>query len=411
MCGIYVSVSPSSCDRPTPHVERLLQCRGPDSYLSYDVHVQHEIPGTAGLDSGEVYITAIASVLALRGDYVTPQPLVDQDSGSFLCWNGEAWRIADTAVVGNDAVAVFKLLHAANICSGSQHDNPAGPAHACGESAERVISAIHEISGPFAFVFYDGRHKKLFFGRDCLGRRSLLCRRTDAGSLLLASVVDTNTEGLWEEVDADEIGLVDLRKFGRHGPAIVQEEIIPAVHPSLYLSKIARSVSNSSPDLTIPPLNMELPSSQVPNPSKQSPPVSSLEQELRRSMEARILHVPPSSALILGSPGDIAILFSGGLDCTVLARLCDDILPRDQAVHLLNVAFENPRVVMASKATKSGDLPWKDADSALLSPYELCPDRVTGRRSHLELQETCPSRVWVFVAVSRASFPTQGPFD
>jgi len=94
---------------------------------------------------------------------------------------------------------------------------------------------------------------------------------------------------------------------------------------------------------------------------------------------------PPSRPNESMSPTTkLAILFSGGLDCTVLARLAHDIFPVDESIDLLNVAFENPRV-------------HKDhAENA----YELCPDRITGRVSHRELQEVCPGREWKFVAIN-----------
>jgi asparagine synthetase B (glutamine-hydrolysing) len=86
----------------------------------------------------------------------------------------------------------------------------------------------------------------------------------------------------------------------------------------------------------------------------------------------------------------VAVLFSGGLDCTVLARLCHEVLPPDQGIDLLNVAFENPRVV-AQLQKENGNLP---------DFYEACPDRVTGRRSFAELQRSCPGRAFQFMAVS-----------
>lgn len=82
----------------------------------------------------------------------------------------------------------------------------------------------------------------------------------------------------------------------------------------------------------------------------------------------------------------VAILFSGGLDCTILARLMHDLLPLDQSIDLLNVAFENPRI--------HKDLRLDD------SPYEMCPDRVTGRSSHAELLRVCPGRTWRFVEIN-----------
>lgn len=81
----------------------------------------------------------------------------------------------------------------------------------------------------------------------------------------------------------------------------------------------------------------------------------------------------------------IAVLFSGGLDCTILARLAHKILPTAQGIDLLNVAFENPRI--------HGNL------APTESPYELCPDRITGRSTHAELVRNCPDRHWRFVEI------------
>ena len=117
--------------------------------------------------------------------------------------------------------------------------------------------------------------------------------------------------------------------------------------------------------------------------------VDQLERTLRQSLELRICHIresfqAPSALSNRGSK--IAVLFSGGLDCTVLARISHDILPHDESIDLLNVAFENPRI-------------HKGLDASV-SPFELCPDRITGRSSLLELKRTCPDRVWRFVQVN-----------
>lgn len=134
-------------------------------------------------------------------------------------------------------------------------------------------------------------------------------------------------------------------------------------------------------------MNMELPKAETPHlliPS--SPSVLKLEDLLRRSVELRVQKIPlPPSSSSEGSK--VAILFSGGLDCTVLARLAHDLLPTDEPIDLLNVAFENPRVV-ANQAQK-GD-----------SVYEDCPDRKTGRSSYAELCQVCPTRKWRFVCIN-----------
>lgn len=147
----------------------------------------------------------------------------------------------------------------------------------------------------------------------------------------------------------------------------------------------------------------------------QSEPVQALRTQLRASLELRILNVPVPPGLDQTHNVRTAILFSGGLDCTVLARMAHDILPVDQHIDLLNVAFENPRVIQAAKndaATKKGQLMGNPVNGIVtqedevsdLSPFEKCPDRETGRKAFQELQVICPDRTWRFVAV-RPIFP------
>lgn len=126
-----------------------------------------------------------------------------------------------------------------------------------------------------------------------------------------------------------------------------------------------------------------------------STPVKLLKEQLITALCLRILNIPnpPSaSSLATAFPSTrIAILFSGGLDCTVLARLCHDLLPEDHAVDLVNVAFENPRVASQLQ---------KQANGAMIDVYEACPDRVTGRKAFAELRKVCPGRTFRFISVS-----------
>ncbi len=132
--------------------------------------------------------------------------------------------------------------------------------------------------------------------------------------------------------------------------------------------------------ITPPPLQLD------------SPVVAELTQKLSQSLCPRVQHIPvPPGAT--DSATRIAILFSGGLDCTVLARLVHNLLPEECNIDLLNVAFENPRVVRAARANAS------QLGASALSPYSNCPDRRTGLSSHAELLRVCPGRTWRFVGI------------
>lgn len=145
-------------------------------------------------------------------------------------------------------------------------------------------------------------------------------------------------------------------------------------------------------------------------------------------MRTRVSTVP---AVPAAPDARIAILFSGGLDCSVLAVVLDRVLPEDEAIDLITVAFENPRTI-AAKEGKGGSAKGKEradgadepdamelddpiaaaptasntTDGAMYTPpppnseiYDV-PDRVTARDSWEELKRIKPKRRWNLVEVN-----------
>lgn len=145
-------------------------------------------------------------------------------------------------------------------------------------------------------------------------------------------------------------------------------------------------------------MNKAVPSESPLPLSLNTPFVQELALRLRDSLRLRIENVPEPPQYVPSSSAKVAVLFSGGLDCTLLARLCHDIVPLNEPIDLLNVAFENPRVAAAAATAQP-----KSSSSHSQEPvsvYEACPDRITGRSAHCELQMACPSRNWRFVAIN-----------
>lgn len=128
-----------------------------------------------------------------------------------------------------------------------------------------------------------------------------------------------------------------------------------------------------------------------------SPSVLHLKQLLSDSLAQRVIGIPdpprspePSQDNDTSKPSRLAILFSGGLDCTVLARLSHELLPTSEPIDLLNVAFQNPRIHKSAN----------NDDESFNAALESCPDRITGRASYAELCQVCPERQWRFVAIN-----------
>lgn len=357
------------------HLRRRLASRGPDHWGRAATRTTDE----------KFALQFVSTVLSLRGSHTTEQPFVDKTSGSILCWNGEAWKIDGCVVDGNDGETVFRML------CGSSHAE---------SSEEAVLDSLRSVEGPFAFVYFDRPAGTLFFGRDRLGRRSLLIAEDDRG-VVLSSVADT-AESTWREVEADAVYVMRLgnsemkppahgrlARIGRRGWIVDSGDDI--VSPRLSRCLFRASQAYRSQVSGIGRFNMSVPAS-VESFSTYTPTPGTLRNRLTEALRLRVLNVPsPPGSKDAGSDIRVAVLFSGGLDCTVLARLCHDILPADQGVDLINVAFENPRVFAQLRRNPGADE---------IDVYEACPDRITGRKSFSELQSVCPGRAWSFFAVS-----------
>ncbi|KAI4908478.1 uncharacterized protein J4E92_010877 [Alternaria infectoria] len=370
MCGIFFSLSRTGHVIPDANTQRLLRNRGPDSTGQH----QTIIESSAKDVSTRLHATFLSTVLALRGNDIVEQPLRDDTTGSVICWNGEAWSIAGQAIDGNDSKLVFtKLLDA---CTGTRE-----------ASMRRVIELLSVVRGPYALVFYDASHQRIYYGRDCLGRRSLLQKSTLDGTLVLSSVCDNASGESWAEVEADGIYVVDV-------------ELADPTSDSFPVTRVPHCRSDQEEDselsftLPFPAMNQTIDSNSA---SQDAGAVEQLRASLERSLQLRTQHIREAvtgeSKLGVSGETRVAVLFSGGLDCTILARMCHDLLPLSEPVDLLNVAFENPRIHSNLEP---------DA-----SPYELCPDRVTGRSSLAELVEICPGREWRFVEVNVPYTETQ----
>ncbi|KAK5202133.1 hypothetical protein LTR16_000266 [Cryomyces antarcticus] len=362
MCGIFFSLSHKAFSSPNEESKHLLSRRGPDSTKEHRLKIREQQDAhDLGGKHTAVYISSLSTVLSLRGNRIVSQPLVDDAARSFLCWNGEAWKIDGKPFNGNDAEIVFQLFLKA--CTSTEQMTETTLSH------QNLVKAVALIAGPYAFVFYDSAHGLVYFGRDCLGRRSLLQRTDGAGDFMLSSICDARVEDGWTEVEADGLYVVDVNSAptksastdmaddtGRFRTRHVPYTIQGCKQAEVYLSSS----------------------------------VARLEDVLRKSLSLRITDIPPPPSPprqdqlnAASQPVKLAILFSGGLDCTLLARLAHDTIPKDEPIDLLNVAFQNPRV-----------------HGSLEDAFEACPDRITGRSSHAELERVCPGRAWCFVSIN-----------
>ncbi|KAG5363031.1 Asparagine synthetase domain-containing protein [Yarrowia sp. B02] len=196
-----------------------------------------------------------------------------------------------------------------------------------------VISALQKIKGEYAFVFVDGN--TVWFGRDCIGRRSLVYK-IEGDEFVISSVTDhvVDAEDKWiqcaggvlYELNVEELSIKE-HTWGYKKDTETLSLIYPYGRVSLDVVELTDTVVSEH--------------------------TTQFKQLLREALAVRTTGY-----------GQISILFSGGIDCALLARLADMHLPPSVSIQLVNVAFQNLRV---------GE------------EYET-PDRVLGRSTYEELK-------------------------
>jgi len=105
------------------------------------------------------------------------------DDESFLLWNGEIFGGVKVPDEANDTLVVFDLF---------QH---------CQDDSDLVLQ-ISKIHGPWAFIYWQAKRKKLWFGRDIFGRRSLLWKHSSGpiSTIALTSVASRPNVGTNNQV-------------------------------------------------------------------------------------------------------------------------------------------------------------------------------------------------------------------
>ncbi|KAK9455613.1 asparagine synthase-domain-containing protein [Dipodascopsis uninucleata] len=319
MCGIFFCLrrkgtGQEHCDISFEELNTAsaLRCRGPDycETCEYAVTVQGE----------NFEITTFSSVLSLR-DPFTKQPLKSENTGSVLQFNGQIYECSGELTPysaeldrHSDTELVLQLFERFG-----------------------VLRTLQNIRGEYAFVFYDMVNHSIWWARDCIGRRSLLMNTLNAsgGSFAICSVPPIGREDLrssWEEVSAGVIYKFDLRSSS------IQE------YPWKYDVQIPVLTGENDNDYLVYPYGNV---SNIKSGTHDRALLSdSLYELMNTAVKQRAFAV--HRVTFEQSTSDVAshaVLFSGGIDCTLLVYFLNHVLSDyDLKVDLLNVAFENPRI-------------------------------------------------------------------
>ncbi|KII93359.1 hypothetical protein PLICRDRAFT_35559 [Plicaturopsis crispa FD-325 SS-3] len=400
MCGIFFcarhhSDAATSFDDLAAKLRTANTARGPDAQRTHRIAISGEnVLESAGTSDGPpLSLEFFASELKLRGDAPVVQP--HTQDGNVLCFNGEIFEGLDISAHENDGVKLFQ------------------PMTALQRPEEELPTLLSSIEGPYAFVYFHGTTQRLYFGRDPLGRRSLLIHKPSVSNpyLLLFSVSAGIEDGYdVEELPTQGIFSLDVRKLVTVTDVTAEFEqcvnILPHLTHDPSLVATSSTITLSKVNTTIPPLDYPQLQSLDSIPPYLSCAVDDLIYHLDRSVMLRVQNIPQSPETLGRSR--VAVLFSGGIDSTIITYLAHRHLPVDEPIDLLNVAFENPRKISLQSEGNLGGLSKKaknakkrqSAANKKVDQSWLVPDRVTGLKEVEELRRLCPGRIWNFVEVN-----------
>jgi hypothetical protein len=411
----------------------------------------------------------IGSVLHIQGSDMITQPFIDE-SCNIVAWNGEVFSgitnfisgISDTTQISalfdesiRNALCQFDLKHFDDL---KQRELMSLSA------LQAVTQSISDVNGPYAFIYYHKLLQLLIYGRDPLGRRSLLqyncigfpialssvwpsdandqsesslcgdvssdgsssdsivtdCSPTthDQNDIDEAELDKTDSTAAWvelpitglfgsmmctERIDS-EAGLTALNGLQPHITCRRSKGIFSPWGPSrIKLSRICSSVSGE-----------RFYRSEIEEGRSSDEIFASssalLLAALLASVRCRVASVGFTHSAVLESTGEAAaysrkcrvgVLFSGGIDSVVLAALLHLCMDdAEEPIDLLNVAFTGAGDADGDDHNSDVHARTADSKSKVETP---APDRLAAISALQELKTLYPTRDWRLVHIDVTS--------
>lgn len=280
----------------------------------------------------------------------------------------------------------------------------------CEYNEDRLIQLFQSLEGPYSIVLFNKKTQKLYFVRDSLGRQSLLLAKYHDGDIVISSVLASNKEMFSTCFEVPAVGLfcfdlkndaIRLNSWHTMDEAILMEQISPVkeifekqitFHQEIqpfWMPRRESPYSYNFERLLSEHINSEAENvfNELLKHKEVTDTCSELLELLKKSIIDRSRTPPFCRTCLLIENSDLSckhakvgILFSGGIDCTILATLLDKIVNENQPIDLINVSFEK---IDRSKVSKTN------------IDYNT-PDRISARDSLKELIRMNAKRLDVF---------------
>ncbi|CAD8046234.1 unnamed protein product [Paramecium primaurelia] len=314
---------------------QLLNARGPDYQGKIELHQPY-------------YQLLYHSLLHMRGDQDTliKQPLIKEQF--ILQYNGEIYNINPDE---SDTIFLMNRLQQAN----SIHD---------------IKNLLQQLNGDYSLIFQDLSQQKIYIAKDPFGKRSMLLSFINEGFILSSQALQKNIplEIEEEEDDEDDGKTVDekylMKKYLNEFNQAINKSCIELPNNSIIEIDLSGQQIQWNKIQISEFLNFD----QIQQIDLQN----TLDQNICKIYDILIKSTKEIIQNIFGfqnhfingqnikqnqQQGRIGILFSGGIDCSLITHIVCKLLPDNSQIDLINVAFTN------------------DA-----------PDRITARNAHQELQ-------------------------
>lgn len=289
----------------------------------------------------------------------------------------------------------------------------------CNSSVD-IIKFIKSLKGPYSFIFYDGETKKLWYLRDSLGRNSLLLGRTEQ-EIFITSATNYRT------------GFIELPPLGIFCCTFSGNDFKVNIYPWIKLGEYhlnqllsVEEIFNVQITVEGDPINPEWTSivqldqksygydfHKVLNDDLNYPcdvifnrllmndqivkTCDRIIDLLSKSVQERVTTTQqfcknclPTRSMCNHSR--VGILFSGGIDCSLIAVLANRFVDVNQPIDLINVAFEK----IQNRKPRNQE---KIQNIEPIIDWNV-PDRMTAIETHKELCRVFPDRKWNLVEVN-----------
>ncbi|KAG1655102.1 Asparagine synthetase domain-containing protein 1 [Nymphon striatum] len=399
----------------------MLNARGPDDESSFSTEL-HQL----------VKAYFMGCTLYQQGPEYVKQPYVD-DFQNVLLWNGEIYN--STEKVKSDTFILAEKL------SSCQKDS-------------EVCKVMSQIKGPWAFIYWQEKSKSLWFGRDRLGRRSLLWNIQEVEKDVISDLILTSVaahcscsqhgigESMVHEVPAEGLFCIRFDEKNYNNSNLKIDRYSWLDHQTIQnstnlqtfdavIQEMEKFSIHINDKLNISPpvnciLNNELPITEIDSTKYEKCShdfifadllkdsmfdfyVKQFSEKFGQAVKLRTNHQQFqckncfSDKKMKCSHANIAILFSGGIDCAVIAAYADKYTQPNIPIDLINVAFcQKDKCSIPSKhKEKNREVEDKTSSSEKSDDgtYSV-PDRITGYESLKELKLIFPHRTWNFIELS-----------